>query len=61
MIIIHQDIILLICKIKKFHLILVYYTKDRIGKDKNYYLNCKNLKKLKWKPKFKIKEGIKQL
>ena len=57
-----KDIILLICKIKKISFNkLVYYTKDRIGKDKNYYLNCKKTsKKLKWKPKFKIKEGIKQ-
>jgi len=40
---------------------LVYFTKDRIGKDKNYYLDCKKTtKELLWKPRIKIQEGLKQ-
>ncbi len=57
-----REIILLICKIKKISFNkLVYFTKDRIGKDKNYYLDCKKTaKKLKWRPQTKIKEGLKK-
>jgi|TARA_B110000971_G_C20039758_1_gene517118 dTDP-glucose 4,6-dehydratase len=57
-----KDIISLICKIKKVPFKkLVYFTKDRIGKDKNYYLDCKKTtKELLWKPRIKIQEGLKQ-
>jgi dTDP-glucose 4,6-dehydratase len=57
-----KDVILLICKIKKFSFKkLIYFTKDRIGKDKNYYLNCKRTaKELKWRTKNNMQEGLKQ-
>ena len=57
-----KEIILLICRIKKISFKkLIYFTNDRIGKDKNYYLDCKKTaKELKWKPKINIQEGLKQ-
>ena len=57
-----KEIIHLICKIKKTSFNkLVYFTKDRIGKDKNYYLDCKKtIKKIKWRPRTNIKEGLKK-
>jgi dTDP-glucose 4,6-dehydratase len=40
----------------------IYKTKDRIGKDKYYFLDCKNTKKqLNWKPKINIYDGIKKI
>ena len=58
-----KDIILLICKIKKISFNkLVYYTKDRIGKDKNYYLNCKKTSKnLNGNQNLKLKKVLNKL
>ena len=55
-----KEIILLICRIKKISFKkLIYFTNDRIGKDKNYYLDCKKTaKELKWKPKIDIQKGL---
>ena len=40
----------------------IYKTKDRIGKDKYYFLDCnKTSKQLNWKPKINIYEGIKRI
>ena len=40
----------------------IYKTKDRIGKDKYYFLDCnKTSKQLNWKPKINIYEGIKKI
>ncbi len=40
----------------------VYKVKDRIAKDKYYFLNCNKTKKvLKWKSKIKINQGLKKI
>lgn len=55
-----KDVIKLVCKLYKVNFDnLIYYTSDRIGKDKNYFLNCSyTKKKLKWSPRYSLKSGI---
>ena len=56
-------VIKLICKIKNYSLKkLILFKKDRIGKDKCYKLDILNsVKILKWKNKFSLKDGIKEM
>ena len=39
----------------------VKFRKDRIGKDKSYFLDSKKIRKLGWKPKISLKDGIKRV
>ena len=40
---------------------LIFKTKDRIGKDKNYFLSCEKTKKsLLWKQNISLDEGLKK-
>ena len=57
------DVIKTICKAKKYSLKkLIVFKKDRIGKDKCYKLDTyKTVKFLKWKNKFSLKGGIKEI
>ena len=58
-----MDVIKTICKTKKYSLKkLIIFKKDRIGKDKCYKLDTyKAVKFLKWKNKFSLKDGIKEI
>ena len=58
-----MDVIKTICKTKKYSLKkLIIFKKDRIGKDKCYKLDTyKSVKFLKWKNKFSLKDGIKEI
>tara|TARA_B100000989_G_scaffold295142_1_gene275541 strand:+ start:1050 stop:2045 length:996 start_codon:yes stop_codon:yes gene_type:complete len=55
-----KEIIKKVIKIKKYSWSkLILNMPDRKGKDKNYFLNCKETKhKLKWKPNVKLKDGL---
>ena len=55
-----REVVKLICKLYKVSFSdLVYYTTDRIGKDKNYFLSCNYTKrKLKWFPKYTLSKGL---
>ena len=55
-----KDVAKLVCKLYKVNFNnIIYYTSDRIGKDKNYFLKCNFTKnKLKWSPKYDLKSGI---
>ncbi len=57
------NIVKIVCKISKVSFTnLVKNTKDRIGKDQIYKLNCSKTKKeLKWKPNVSLIQGIKKL
>lgn len=58
-----RDVIKKICKLKgvKFKNV-VQVVKDRVGKDKNYFLdNKKTSIELKWKPKNKLPVGLKKI
>ncbi len=55
-----KKLIKLICKIYNYNFKdLVIHTKDRIGKDKFYKLNSNKIKKIGWKSKISLSEGIK--
>ena len=55
-----KNLIKLICKIYNYNFKdLVIDTKDRIGKDKFYKLSSKKIKKIGWKEKISLIEGIK--
>jgi dTDP-glucose 4,6-dehydratase len=55
-----KDVVKLVCELYKVNFKnLVYYTTDRIGKDKNYFLKGDfTKKKLKWSPRYSLKNGI---
>ena len=57
-----KDVIKKIIKIKKYSWSkLILKTKERRGKDKNYFLNCKKTKKkLKWKCNTSLEKGLQQ-
>lgn len=57
------EVVKLICKHYQVNFDdLVYYTPDRIGKDKNYFLSCNYTKrKLKWNPKYTLSKGISKI
>ncbi len=57
-----KDIIKIVIKLKKYSWKkLILKKKERVGKDKNYYLNCgKTKNKLKWKCKISLTEGLKR-
>lgn len=58
-----RDVVKIVCSLlgvnfKKF----IYKTKDRVGKDKYYFLDCQiTKKKLNWKPKINIYDGVKRV
>jgi dTDP-glucose 4,6-dehydratase len=58
-----KDVVKLICKIKKVdYSNFVITTKERIGKDQNYFLSASfTKKKLKWYPRFSLRKGIKTI
>ena len=58
-----KEIVKMICQLKGTNYQnFVKFRKDRIGKDKSYKLSCiKTIKELKWKPKYKLKKGIKMI
>ena len=58
-----RDVVKIVCDLLKVNYKdFIYKTKDRIGKDKYYFLDCnKTSKQLNWKPKINIYEGIKKL
>tara|TARA_B100000989_G_C19532482_1_gene470880 strand:- start:9493 stop:10473 length:981 start_codon:yes stop_codon:yes gene_type:complete len=39
----------------------VKFRKDRVGKDKSYFLDSKKIRKLGWRPKVSLEEGIKRV
>lgn len=39
----------------------VKFRKDRIGKDKSYFLNSSKIRKLGWKPEISLEEGVKRV
>jgi dTDP-glucose 4,6-dehydratase len=55
-----KEVVSLICKFYRVNFKdVVYLTKDRIGKDKNYFLHSEyTKKKLKWKPKYNLRRGL---
>lgn len=55
-----KQVVSLICELYKVNFEdVVYFTKDRIGKDKSYFLNCNyTKKKLKWSPKHNLRDGL---
>ena len=57
-----KDVIKTVIKLKKYSWKkLILKKQERMGKDKNYYLNCKKTKnKLKWKSRINLTEGLKR-
>ena len=57
-----KEVIKKVCKIMKTdYKRLVYFKKDRVGKDKQYLLDCvKTRKDLAWKPVIKFDKGIRE-
>jgi dTDP-glucose 4,6-dehydratase len=55
-----RDVVKLICKLYKVSFSdLIYYTTDRIGKDKNYFLgNAYTKRRLKWTARHTLKDGV---